>query len=913
MMKLISALRSPFLIACSLLLGLILSSCNLREDILLPPNLDPKEYVLSSRIQVYSDHLIRSENDDSYLYLPKESISDSLIWYGDEIAFGRVENLLARNTLALAEGSTKLSDSYRVGVFRDGAFISFDNADSFATIYTDLNRSSNLGSASLISFEYLLEAENISIYPYGKKRVFFEIDGTGDYALAELSDSMELVIEASDSAVQGILRDGNTLLQVFIPAEFTTEMGQSVISLKDSLEPQQLQTVQELYQGFAMLSKVLQVTTEHTGNSSHPPIIHYSIPGNRSIGTQWLKMDNGRIDSWAEGENTWLMQENKLISFINGSGSYFLLEPLAEQNTLRVSLDGSYNQIYMEDLWLDLRDTVAPGIDLEITANPATQDIMQDYFGLRPYTHYGQLQAYQISFKQGSETLDSLPDDEWLEFGFATDYHDPSNARLMRVYRDPTQDIISYKTHANAYDDTHFSSEDAFVYTGISASGIYLYGHITEHNGTQQVPCVKDKLYLQMDQTTVSYQDSNPPCTAIRLEYKANVEAGHPWLNELPHFLTNSQSIMEIESIDSSSDALPQNLFLQTRLSGNPQSVINISLLPGYPKFIRYQRSNTLEHNSFLYADGTLSISPAYAGYLINGNNLLEIGNNRNLAMFPRMVFDDYDIELYLSSATPMPPSTLRIEKKSNLNDPYQVLQQQYDLEYLSPAYSFEVLNNPGFYQSFQPYVRVKHQSRSQDLLLSVSDNPYYRLYSYPEGSNADGWHFSNADGHYAFVLPHDAEYAIVRDNNPHTGIETIPIAGRDAHLSLYQAQVTVPMEHIGNSLPLGSRLRIDQLQSVPPGITPRSAYRIGITGPQNNPILPGFFSQTIEDWPYLYLPVPNYAPGEPLSVLYRNPAGVVQELQQVQSFSDDPVDEYIIIGNSVVAFINNPGIFYVE
>ncbi len=81
------------------------------------------------------------------------------------------------------------------------------------------------------------------------------------------------------------------------------------------------------------------------------------------------------------------------------------------------------------------------------------------------------------------------------------------------------------------------------------------------------------------------------------------------------------------------------------------------------------------------------------------------------------MIFDDFDLEVYLNSANAMPQSTLRIVTSSALNDPYQVLQDQYDLSYLSPAYSFDMLNNASFYQSFSPYIRIKHQSRSQDLL----------------------------------------------------------------------------------------------------------------------------------------------------------------------------------------------------
>jgi len=255
----------------------------------------------------------------------------------------------------------------------------------------------------------------------------------------------------------------------------------------------------------------------------------------------------------------------------------------------------------------------------------------------------------------------------------------------------------------------------------------------------------------------------------------------------------------------------------------------------------------------------------------------------------------------------------LRIVKSAALNDPYQVLQNQYDLQYLSPAYSFSMLNNADFYQDFQPYIRIKHPSRSQDLLISVSEEEYYRIYSYPEGELADGWHFMNTDGHYAFYLPYDAQYAIARDLYPHTSAQISLSAGQNGHLSLYQAQVFMPQEQIGSSIAAGSLLKLQELDSVAPGINFRSAYRIGMTDAEGSPLSPDFFSQTIEPWPYLYIPVPDYVPDEPLRVFYRDLSGNVQELIRMDNFSEFPDSEFIVIGNCAVAFINNPGVFYTE
>jgi hypothetical protein len=111
----------------------------------------------------------------------------------------------------------------------------------------------------------------------------------------------------------------------------------------------------------------------------------------------------------------------------------------------------------------------------------------------------------------------------------------------------------------------------------------------------------------------------------------------------------------------------------------------------------------------------------------------------------------------------------------------------------------------------------------------------------------------------------------------------------------------------------MGSRINLNQILSIAPGITARSAYSVGILGPQGNPSQPNFFLQPIEAWPYLYIPVPDLVPGETLRVFYRNPAGVSQELNLMNSFSEDPEDEFIIVGNCAVAFINNPGIFYTQ
>jgi hypothetical protein len=122
-----------------------------------------------------------------------------------------------------------------------------------------------------------------------------------------------------------------------------------------------------------------------------------------------------------------------------------------------------------------------------------------------------------------------------------------------------------------------------------------------------------------------------------------------------------------------------------------------------------------------------------------------------------------------------------------------------------------------------------------------------------------------------------------------------------------------IPQEYIGGVLPLGSRLELEQLTSIAPGVDFRSAYRFTAQDAAQNPLLPNFFIQAAQAWPYIYLSIPDYLPGEAISVYYRSPSGAVQEYNRVDSFSENPATEYLVVGNCAVVFMNNPGVYYVQ
>ena len=899
------------LILLLLFLALI-TACNLRENTLLPPNLDPKEYITESTIKVYYDHLIKSSNDDSYLYIPKESITEAGLWYGDRVTLTRVKTLANRDSLALPVGSKAYTDSYRISVLRSGQEVIIDSLRSFATLYTGLKRDAELGSLRLVKSAWTLGAQQVEVYPYGKGRCWFDLDGSGELALIDFKDSTELRLAATSKALQALMITSADSLRIWFPAgSLTSEVA---VKLEPNLSSAEIGTVQSLFPGFTLNTPILSVV----GNlgSTPVPIVYYRMPQPRMLQRQWTRLHGGEVYGWPQGENTWLWRDGELVSFLNGAGKFFLLSPLENQNRIDLPLDGSLSRLYLQDIWMDLRGLNLPGINLRLDLQPDAQSLLTDYFQGSPFKLSSDRQIFGISFTQGGNPLENLPSEEWIEFGFRSELQNRSAAKLFRAFRSETTDQLSFKTLADGYDANHYTSADDFIYSGINSSGIYIYGRATEEAARLRVPCLKPQLQLQTSRTFVSWNDSQLPCNSLELEYSASVPANHPWLSGSPYQLKSSQSLLRISASTRGRNQaeLPANLFLSTAYNKTLTSVVNIWPSAEYPQFYRYKSAATFQANSFVQSGGKLQIYPTCAGYLIDGAQLGSPATDKNLAVFNRMAFDDYDWEAWLNSGLDVVPgTTLRISPKTALSDSYGVFASQYSLSPLAKVYSFQATGDPEFYSKFQPLIRLRQSSRNQNLLFSVSDGEFYRIYAYKQSNELDGWHFTLADGYASFYLLYNAEYAVVQDLAPHTETQAVVTdISRDLIASLYQAQVNMPSDFLGNLLPLGSRAELN-LVANPPVQNTLSAYQVLFRNPQQQLISTSFYTDpTATRWPYLYIPIPDYTPGQQIRLFFRDADGNISEFSRVQTFTDVPDYEYTMVGNCAVCFIDKPGLFYI-
>ncbi len=901
------------LILFAILLGtLFISACNLRENALLPPNLDPKDYIIESTIRVYSDHLIKSSNDDAYIYIPKESIADSCLWYNDTLSLEKVSSLTERDSLAFVSATTQATDTYKLTILRNGQEVLLDSIPNFATLYVDAKSASDLSGAEYVQSAWRLSAEDSEIYPYGSSRCFFDIDGNGEIALLNFHSGKSLSIPAGTKDLQALIHSGTDYAWGWFPAE--TRATAQTLELKDSLLSGQVASIQSIFPGFALNTKVFSLSGATTGSAV--PILRYRVSGEKHFDQQWVRLSGANLTTWRSGEETWLYEGNELVTFLKGDGSYFLVTPVTGQNLLDIPLDGSYDQIFLQDLWLDLNDVELSGHRMRLNLAPNTTKLVSDYFSGNPFSLSRAYDAFSIEFLANGAPITSLPEDKWIEYGFSTTQSDPASARLFHAYRSSNTDHLYYKSYANAYDSEHFTQTNGVVYAGYSSSGTYLYGVAGESSTSLTIPCLKENLELQTFRAFLSWADPTLPCTALSLTYSALVPSGNPWLSGNPYTLSNPKSILSLTTVSpkSRADELPTGLFLSLSSPVSVSEIINFSPDVSYPKFVRYRSASAYAHNTFVMSGAKIGISPAYAGYLINGAYLSAAGTTLPLALFSRMVFDDFEREVYLNSTVTMAPGTiLQMTPRQSLTDTYGVLASQYDLSGIGPVYSFGVLNNSTFYTNFQPYIRLRQSTRTENMLISIIEGEFYRIYPYEQAETADGWHFSIADGHVAFYLINDGQYAAVHDNNPHSSVDAIMnITTRDFHTSLYQNQFVLPSEYLGTTVPIGSHVTLNTGINPPQGVSPTAICQLLLRNAQLTFLNPGFYTIVgATRLPYLYLAIPNYTAGQTVRLFYRSPLGVTTEFTRVSQFSDAPTGEFLLVGNTAVCFFNNPGIFY--
>ncbi len=911
-------IRSYLFFILTALVALMFTACNLREDPLLPPGLNPSSYSTSSVIGAYRDHLIASANDDSYIYIRREMIGEGGLAIGDRVVFSRVVPFLERDSLAFPGVVTARTGTYQFHIIREGVSVTLSGIANLAEVFTDswTDRGQEI---RLIHLDHWLTASSIYPIEYHRRRLRFSIAQTGVFCLVNTPDNCTLNIGSHQTGrvTHGWFYGEGNDWSIRFKDNYLTSVTELVLSASSDLSAQEITTLQSLFPGFAINSSALRVqVTGNIGSDSYA-LVRTTLPSSRVMQQQWTKIAADGVSGWLSGEDTWQVVAGELYAFIQDSGSYVLGSPLAGQGSLAVPLDAGWQRVFLQTLWLDLRGVDLSGWTMQIDLQPEIQKLLGDYFRGTPYT-IGDHSAYGVTFRAHGEEMEKLPDDLWIEFGFATDHPIGVNSRLFLCRRTHDRDHITFKTSAQAYDAEHFTANDGFVYAGIVASGIYLLAETTEHPTQLTIPCLKPRVHIQTARIKLDWDDpAVPDATTIAVNLAPTIDQSHPWLSGYPYRLSKIQPLAEVQRQQGKTKI--QNLPAQFRFSisarADSYDLVTISNLAGHPRLKVHSLQSASGDNQYYLDNGWLSLYPDFGGVYFKASLTTDLALRYPIAYYPLMEFNTHDLKVFTDSSYPVPTNTiLAIEKRNALPDQYGILANQYTLVQSSQAYNLTI-NEPLLLASVPSRIYFFAPDRSSRHLFSESSGMPYRIYPYYHSPVLSDWHYTRDAGYVSFLLTMPGTYALHNDLDPHqvvTAPVLIPLTPH--HTSLYQAQMSIPPYFIPLALPLGSQAIMSRETSIPGMPNALYGYRIIFRNPQGMPINPAFIDNHVTDqYPRIYIPINDPALIPAARIIFRPVTGGETELIRVPGFTANFRNEFVMVGNCALCFVNQPGIFIVR
>ncbi len=933
---------------------LAVASCNLRENILLPPDLTPEDYVQSSSITSKDNYLIKSTTDNSFLLINKQAIADSVIQIGDEIVFLKTDSFTDRDSLHVSSDQA-ISPSLDLYIKRNGVYtaLTFAHNYPYITCYTDMKNEFTAQTIIYCLNLYTWLDGKVS-YPaqYAKERISFHPFGTGSNQLYSISSMTGSVSFTADTGNHYVWMTGTQdRVSFFLPVTVDhTEIDINSVTQLDSVSTRKIQGV---FPDFALYSSIIDFQASQVlGNAASAPLMKLqenALP-NR-FPKQWIVVAPNQLFAWESSPETWVMTDNDLIAPCRINGTYMLIAPLESQNEFSIPLDAGLKQVYAHNFWFDLKDVNLSGISFKLDFDFTPSTGYQNYFSGHPYTLYGSYNRLKLRFYQNGTELYDLPASAWIEMGaMPTGYS--TNKRWIRFYESSTEDYVTYKTYASAYDATHYSYTDGFVYTSITGSGDYTFSQMNISDDLVEIPVLKTMGEFQMDKAQIAWDNTQsksnknhpqlpkfskhgmianptPKANNHRTEFSSVVldffspnTITHPWLTGHPYQIQNPYKALTayFKTGGVATAEVPPYFYLDYVVPDgyNPANMVLFSELNSNYIATNLTQSSTLDYDHFTKTDNHIECLPAYGGSLVHGDITNLSGSSFDIRMYQNMSINFNQVKLWMSSASPVDQGVnLSFNLTSAFNDPQNILSSQYNLTQTSPAYNISVTssrrNTRAFYDTNQPLVYIKRNARRSELLFALIQDYNYRIYPYGQADTPDGWNYA-VDGNYnKFYLTHNGQFATFTDNNPHESVSKVVISGAsDMILSLYQAEFFLPSYFYANATPVGTQISLENqtdLSALPNAL---SATKLNILSSANVQIQTNFLSGYLTtEYPLLYIPFPHENSGQNIRFFHKNNAGVTTEYTLVTAFSASALTEFMIVGNTAVCFPNNPGTYY--
>jgi len=908
--------------------SILLTSCDRRSNLLLPPGLQPEDYLEDSYLWKTANYLIKSSTDDSYLYITKQAFTDGIIKIGDIVYFQKEDNLTARDTLHISGNPVNVTPALSFYIYRNGTWADLTFPAQYAgiTIYTDAK--SNIPPPDqlfFVSFYWWLDGVLTSAQPYAQGRLSFHPDRVGLFQLLNIANpSADLSFTANAGSHYAWMQGTQDRVSFFLPvtADDTIIHTRSI----PELDSTQVSQIQGIYPSFATFSSLIEYSSsQNLGSSTQAPLLkmhNLGLPGRYPL--QWLVQTSNQLYAWEQGENTWTMTGNDLIAPIYINGLYQLIVPLESQTSLDIPLDVGLKQVYAEDLWLDTRGANLPGVLLSIGSSDFST-WLSNYFGGNPYTLQSAYSGIDFTFRQNGSVLTELPDTNWVELGWKPSIDISGGLgshKLFRCFGNSASDIITYKTYASSYDATHYMAAAGRIYASVKQSGTYLLANAGVTSANLNIPVLKAGGEFQTTDAYIYWNNAKRrQFTSFHLGLNPTVDLTHPWLNGEPYSLSNPVAAVQtyFRQRDTPLASVPSVFYLSYR---NPSAqafstVLNFSNLEDWNRAELYTAGSSADADHYVNDNGWITLYPVCGGILFQTDVSNLTAAAFHIRLYNQMSIDFDRLKLWMQSDGVLETgSRLDVNVSASPVDSLNILATQYNLSPLSPCYTLSVSTSGkasrAFFDEHAPLVYLKRNSRRTEYLFTIATEPNCRIYAYEYGDTPDGYQYAVENGYNVFYLVHPGQFISYADNSPHNQISrTLQSNGHDFYLSLYQAEIMLPVYYTNQAALLGHILTLEKLTDFTNLPNPVSACRVSFFDTANQPVEANFTTAyTPIRYPIIYIPFPPEYANQTVNLYFRNTNGVTSQLTQV-SLLNASISEFTVYGNCAICFLDNPGIFY--
>jgi hypothetical protein len=917
-------MKIRFLFFFLFLLLVLISGCDQRHNAKLPTGISPFDFIESNVIGDTSNYLVRSNNDDSYLFIDKQTIQDGILKKGDYLWFSHVKSLSDRDSIAIAGGMTPITNGLYFYIYRDSTMIPMQFNTGMIKLYTV--PSATLSNVKVLRFDELyITSDNVAGIAMDHNNAVIPISKTGFfqfYEQGEMSSFVEITGNGNNNYAW------HPDFSIFLPADTQWNGKHLKFTEQTGLTYTQHTQIENIFPSFAQTEKV--ITYELTGavtTTEYPQIRMWKQPSrfNPQL-VVFTTGENSEILSLDSVDELWIDQVTYKDIFCKYAGTYSFVTPLADQNQITIPLDGTFSQLYFNRFYIDLRGTTLPNGNLNIDLSGYGRTLPDIYNGTIFDVNDPKI-PISFSFTQNGVSIGTLPDSLWMEVGLSLPVGtDVTQQKLFGYHLDSTIEEEFYYTQSSSYDANHFSVANQYLFFPLAVSGLYFLGTDSNTSTSFTIPVIRDAANYQIRNTNVTYSGAQiANLSHYYLNLQPSIDLNQPIFQGKPYQLANTVASFQAGFYQNGTwtETVPSNHVI--RFNSGRRSRTNHVLIydnaNNWQKTILLKQGTEIDETHFIQTGSVYTI-----GGIIGGTYLLTSVENIyatdiDFQLYGHQYIDFDRLKLYHDTDDIVPTGyKMHVRIDQAFPDTRNILSTQYQLQQTSWNYHVSAINQSGaadttFLQTYLPVLYFARTQRNTPLLVHLNQDKDYRIYTYPQGTTLTGYNFISNDGFDEVVPSYNGDYCAFSDLAEHTSITTnIQATNTELITSLYQAEFILPSYFVGTAFPIGYKIDLATTTQAPNGIQLISGYKLSFMDNTGSVIDRHLIQNYVTDkYPYIYLPFPPAQDPTTIHVRYVGPLGAITEYTRVDSFSGSNALEYIVIGNCVILSVDARGNYIIS